>query len=133
MKIKINGQMLPSKDNKYILVVLILSLTKHFQFQSIEKIRENVLQVFDMFNKGLEKEIIKDDLHKKEISSLKRKLTANEEILLKINRKEVMIKTIYNFLLSLDGMSTLNGFKVCTPFGDILKINPEKESMHKIL
>ena len=127
----INGEKCEYNNDKYLVEVLTLQLTRHFPFQTLETIKENMCGLFDQIIEGLTLDKTTDENLRKETARLKRKITTNLRILPKIRNRELLIKTIYNFLLSLDGLSTLNGFGTCNRFNDNLKINPEKESIRK--
>jgi len=134
MQAIINGTKCDFNNDKYLVEVLTLQLTKNFPFQTLEAIQINMVSMLELIREGLELTKSSDEDVKKEITNLKRKITKHLETIPKIRNKEVMIKTIYNFILSLDGLSTLNGFGVCsTQFGDKIRINPEKESIRKIV
>lgn len=129
MKAKINETAIENLGNKYLTTVLILYFSKHFPFQSGEKIKENIKELLYFI---LEKLIISKENEQlnKDILSLKRKISFFLKNIDKIESKENVIKAIYNFLLSLDGLSTLPGFGMTNRFKDKININPEKTSIY---
>lgn len=128
MKGKVNGDAIEDHGDKYLTVVLVLYFTKHFPFQTVEKIRENIKELLSFISEKLVQ--TKNKNLDKDILSLKRKISFFLKYIDKIETKENIIKAIYNFLLSLDGLSTLPGFGMSNKFGDKININPEKTSIY---
>jgi len=115
-------------EEKYLTTILVLYFSKHFPFQSVEKIKENMKELLSFVLEQLV--LTKNKILDKEILSLKRKINFFLKTIEKIDSKEKIIKAIYNFLLSLDGLSTLPGFGMSNKFNDKININPEKTSIY---
>lgn len=128
MKAKINGTAIENLGDKYLTTVLILYFSKHFPFQSGRKIKENIKELLSFISEKLVQ--TKNKNLDKDILSLKRKISFFLKNIDKIESKENVIKAIYNFLLSLDGLSTLPGFGMTNRFKDKININPEKTSIY---
>lgn len=47
--------------------------------------------------------------------------------------QQKMLEKIYDIILRADGLSTLSGFGISNSFGDSLKGNPERQSLHQNL
>ncbi len=128
MKGKINGKEIEGMEEKYLTTILVLYFSKHFPFQSVEKIKENMKELLSFVLEQLV--LTKNKILDKEILSLKRKINFFLKTIDKIDTKEKIIKAVYNFLLSLDGLSTLPGFGMSNKFNDKININPEKTSIY---
>lgn len=128
MKGKINGKEIEGMEEKYLTTILVLYFSKHFPFQSVEKIKENMKELLSFVLEQLV--LTKNKILDKEILSLKRKINFFLKTIEKIDSKEKIIKAVYNFLLSLDGLSTLPGFGMSNKFNDKININPEKTSIY---
>lgn len=131
MKAIVNGKVLDFNNDKALITSLSLFFLRHSPFQSIDTMKENFKGLFQQVHSGLAGVRPRSEVEKKAITSLKRKISLHLGFLDKIDSKESFVQVVYNFLLSLDGLSTLPGFGVCTAhFGDNLYINPEKQSMN---
>lgn len=128
MRAKVNGDVIEDHGDKYLATVLVLYFTRHFPFQSVEKIRENIKELLSFISEKLIPS--KNKSLNKDILNLKRKISFFLKNIDKIETKENVIKAIYNFLLSLDGLSTLPGFGMTNRFKDKININPEKTSIY---
>lgn len=125
----VNDKKLFFNNDKLLIQSLIMFFSRHFPFQSVEVIQKNFTDLLGQIGEGLTLVETKNEAEKKEIAKLKRKMNLSLKILSKIKSKEALVTMVYNLLLSLDGLGTLNGFGVCTHFGDNLYINPEKQSL----
>jgi hypothetical protein len=131
MEVIHNNKRLDYNDNyKGILEDLILLQTKHFPFQSIETMKENFINLMtDLFVAfENEKEIQTNKVKKRELTSLTRKIENFIKAMRYKKTSNVAERTIYDFVLGLEGIGTLNGFGFCSKFGDKLVGDSERQS-----
>ena len=133
LKAVVNGDKINPENNKSLIMTLVLFMTRHFPFQTLETMKENITSLLITIQEGLSLINTNDELYKKEISGLKRKISFNLKVIDKIRDRETMIATVYNFLLSLDNLSTLHGFGMSNRFADKININPEKRSIYSLI
>ena len=81
MKGKINGKEIEGMEEKYLTTILVLYFSKHFPFQSVEKIKENMKELLSFVLEQLV--LTKNKILDKEILSLKRKIN----FFLKLSKK----------------------------------------------
>jgi len=113
MKIVLNGKQSDYGTNFSALVKdVIVYQSKQYEYQSFETIFENIGGIMDLFYSGFEMEqlLITDKTTHKEIISMKKRINRFLKNYCNINNKEKLIHKIYDFVLSIDGLSNLHGF-----------------------
>ena len=106
------------------------------RYQSFEIIKEQTIEFCNLIYEGLlyEKETCAQEKYKKEISLLSRRIARFRQFVEKsIQNKEQMTRSIYDFILSLEGMALLPGFGFSNTFGDKIAGNSEKKSIRPII
>lgn len=119
MQIIINGKNIDYKNNyAKIIYDAIFSFSLKHKYQSFDSISENICSLLELFyiaceneqeyaNKEDKKELLKMKLRINIFFKNHRNIDTKDKILAK---EKLMIK-IYDFLLSVDGLSNLHGFR----------------------
>lgn len=130
MKVVLNGNIADYKNN-YSLAVsdLILYQSKHFQFQMLDVIKSNLIDLLVDFKEAIEyeKEVVED---KKELTFILRKINFLIKSVSYQKTKESLVRNIYDFILKLEGNGLLDGFGFFSKtFGNSSLGNAERISL----
>ena len=106
----------------------------HYQFQSVDKIKEDIKDVSDILIEGLELEKTKfhDRKDKLKVTRLIAKLRSLVRFSEYKKTRTTLTAYVYDFILSLDGLGTLPGFGFGNKFGDKIQGNSERVSLRNI-
>ncbi|MFA5355242.1 MAG: hypothetical protein WC302_00690 [Candidatus Paceibacterota bacterium] len=136
MKIILNGQSFEFFQEVDMLRALILFNSNQLSYQPVEGAKENVLGITDMmyqFIKSNSDEVkVANKVKRRELQSLMRRISIFQRFFRKVEDRETLISRVFDFLLALDGLSTLPGFGFSNRFKDRLKGNAEKISLRKV-
>ena len=128
-------------NNSYLSRVSLKEITSDVfsvafnKYMSEDTIRNNLISACEMIYEFCEliRPSGKDEDSKKitsEISKMKGSLTKFLDIMSKLKNRDKLISFCYDFILSLEGKSRLRGFGFCSkPFNDVLRGNPERDSI----
>lgn len=123
------------KDEREAIYCVFLNCGTKIKFQKGLNAKKFIIGICDMFQEVLDPIKIEtnNEIKKKEILSLLRKLSFFSKGIAQTESKyfdgEKAQQRIFNFLLSLDGLNTLNGFGFSNLHKDKLKGNSEKTSV----
>ena len=131
MRVIWNGASINYEDEKEAVCCLFSFFSKKIKYQSSEVAKESVSQLCDMFVElfSLLREDLKDKVERRKYLNLIKKLLVFKEGFLRVRvlKRNQAVEKIFEFLLSLEGLSPLWGFGFSNKFNDRLKGNPEKQ------
>ena len=131
IKVVWNGANIDYEDEKEAICCLFSFFSKKIKYESSEVAKENISQLCDMFVElfSLLREDLKDKVERRKYLNLIKKLTVFREQFLRVKvvERNRAVEKIFEFLLSLEGLSPLWGFGFSNKFKDKLKGNPEKQ------
>jgi len=131
-KLFINGIELSDRCPHEIVEILFLCI--NFTYSSLEAIRANLEELFAMADEYL--------IDRRKWSADKKDRTDCSRLLRQINiwkvkwkrlPKEGLMSAYWDFILRNQKLALLPGFGVATNFGDVLRVNPEKTSLHSMV
>jgi hypothetical protein len=132
LKLYWNDAEVTFRDEREAIYCTFLNCARRVKFQNGLNTKEFLVGICSMFQEVLvsEEKDTKNEIRKKELVSLLRKLSLfskmiNHMELKYFNGERAQLK-IFNFLLSMDGLSTLPGFGFSNHHNDKLKGNSEK-------
>jgi len=117
----------PKEAACFVLSVLLYQSS----FQPTKTIIENFIEAIALITEivDIEKQKHLPPNEKSQLTRIVTKLHKVKELLDKVKTKELVVELLFNTVLSMEGMSRLNGFGLCNHFGDPVKGNPERISL----
>lgn len=102
--------------------ILITWVNKHSQFQPLDVMKDNLEELMEMYWNHFHGS--KDE----RVKNLPRKISIFLKFLKDVSNKDILVKKMIDFALSIDGLSNLHGFGFANRFGDRIRGNAETAS-----
>lgn len=126
VELLINGKRIFAEDEKPSYVLSVLLSFVELRFSRLPTIKKNLMAIYDILEEYyVEKRMVAKGKEKAEMTRFLKTIANQRKYWLKETSKKSLQEKVFDYLLSVEGLGPLRGFRATNNKGDLLYGNPE--------